>query len=79
MKGHHNTVGFLYFLAPVAALFLVFMPLSGAGLFGLNGGVGIPVYAIIVNAPFGIVTTLTAAALGGATGLPAAAAPRPVG
>src|SRR3974377_1156676 len=28
--------GFLYFLAPVLALFLIFLPMCGAGLFGLR-------------------------------------------
>ncbi len=65
LNGHHMIVGFLYFLAPVAALFLVFMPMGGMGFFGLNGGPGIMVYALMVNAPFGIVTTLAVAGLSG--------------
>jgi hypothetical protein len=69
LKGHHTAVGFMYFLAPVAALFLVFLPMRGMGLFGLNGGPGIMVHALIVNAPYGIVTTLTIAALCGRNGL----------
>ncbi len=73
LKGHHTTVGFIYFLAPVAALLLIFMPLSGMGLFGLKGGPGIMVYALIVNAPYGIVTTLAAAALSGPGGRAAGA------
>ena len=56
-------MGFLYFLAPVAALLLVFMPLGGMGLLGLNSGPGIMVYALIVNTPYGIVATLAIAAL----------------
>jgi hypothetical protein len=79
LKGSHNAVGFLYFLAPVAALFFVFFPLGGLGFFGLKGGAGIMVWAILVNAPFGIVATLTAAALGGPNASPAGAVPRPVG
>ena len=63
LKGRHKTVGFLYFLAPVAALYLIFMPMAGMGLFGLNGGPGIMVHAFIVNVPYGIVTTLAIAAL----------------
>jgi hypothetical protein len=51
LKGHQMAVGFLYFLAPVAALLLVFLPLGGMGLFGLKGGPGIMVHAFIVNAP----------------------------
>jgi hypothetical protein len=65
LKGHQMMVGFLYFLAPVAALLLVFLPMGGMGLLGLKGGPGIPVHAVIVNAPYGIVTTLAIAALGG--------------
>lgn len=61
----HRVVGFLYFLAPVAALFLVFMPRAGAGFFGLNGGPGIMVNALLANAPYGIVTTLVIGALAG--------------
>jgi hypothetical protein len=70
LKGRHKVVGFLYFLAPVAALLLIFLPMGGMGLLGLNGGPGIMVPAVIVNAPYGIVTTLAVAALGG--GLPTA-------
>jgi hypothetical protein len=44
-------VGFLYFLAPVAAFVFIFMPMRGMGLFGLKAGLGIMVHAIIVNAP----------------------------
>ena len=73
LKGHHATVGFIYFLAPVAALLLIFMPMSGMGLFGLKGGPGIMVYALIVNAPYGIVTTLAIAALSGPGGRAAGA------
>jgi hypothetical protein len=65
LKSRHKTVGFIYFLAPVTALYLIFLPLRGAGFFGLNGGPGIMVHAFIVNAPFGIVTTLAIAALSG--------------
>ena len=73
LKDHHKIVGFIYFLAPVAALLLIFMPMSGMGLFGLKGGPGIMVYALIVNAPYGIVTTLAAAALSGPGGRAAGA------
>jgi ABC-type uncharacterized transport system permease subunit len=66
-------VGFIYFLAPVAALGLIFMPLDGMGLLGLKGGPGIMVHALIANAPYGIVTTLAIAALSG-RGAPAAGA-----
>jgi hypothetical protein len=63
----HTVVGFLYFLAPLTALFLVFMPRAGAGFFGLNGGPGIMVHAFLANAPYGIVTMLAIGALGGST------------
>jgi hypothetical protein len=65
LPSHYMAVGFLYFLAPVAALLVIFLPLGGLGLLGLKGGPGIMVHAIIVNAPYGIVTTLAIAALGG--------------
>jgi hypothetical protein len=55
--------GFLYFLAPVAALFLFFLPMSGAGFFGLNKGPAFTVYLLLVNLPFGIVTALAARAI----------------
>jgi hypothetical protein len=63
LKGHHKAVGFIYFLAPLAALYVVFMPMGGMGLFGLKGGPGLMVDAFIVNSPYGIVTTLAVAAL----------------
>jgi hypothetical protein len=53
--------GFFYFLAPVLALFLFFLPMSGAGYFGLKqGGLMLTLYLLIVNAPFGIITALAA-------------------
>jgi len=56
--------GLLYFLAPVLALFLIFLPLSGAGFFGLEkGGPGFMVYLLLVNLPFGIVMALVARAI----------------
>jgi hypothetical protein len=56
-------IGFLYVLAPLAALFLFFLPQSGAGYFGLNKGPMFTVYLVLVNLPFGIVTALTARAI----------------
>jgi hypothetical protein len=57
-------VGLLYFLAPVLALFTIFLPLSGAGLFGLqHGGPMFTVYLVLVNLPFGITTALVARAI----------------
>jgi hypothetical protein len=56
--------GLLYFLAPVLALFLIFLPISGAGFFGLErGGPKLPVYLLLVNLPFGIVTALASRAI----------------
>src|SRR5437867_9738088 len=56
-------VGFLYVLAPLLALFLFFLPMSGAGYFGLHRGPTFTVYLLLVNLPFGIVTALTARAI----------------
>src|SRR2546426_12133059 len=58
LKDHHKAVGFIYFLAPIAALDLIFMPMAGMGLFGLNGGPGLMVHALIADKPYGIGTTL---------------------
>ena len=56
--------GLLYFLVPVLALFLVFLPMSGAGYFGLKqGGPMFAVYLLLVNLPYGIVTALVARAI----------------
>src|SRR5437660_4042508 len=56
--------GFLYFLAPVLALFTIFLPLSGAGFFGLEqGGPRFAVYLLLVNLPYGIITALVAMAI----------------
>ena len=53
--------GLLYFLVPVMALFLIFLPMSGAGYFGLQrGGPRFTVYLLLVNLPYGIVTALAA-------------------
>src|SRR5262245_59727686 len=53
--------GLLYFLAPVLALFLIFLPLSGAGYFGLQaGGPKFTLYLLLVNLPFGIITAMAA-------------------
>jgi hypothetical protein len=58
-------VGFLYVLAPLLALFLFFLPMSGAGYFGLHQGRTFAVYLLLVNLPFGIVTALAARAIMG--------------
>ena len=51
--------GFLYFLAPVLALFTIFLPAGALE----QGGVGFAAYLILVNVPFGIVTALVARAI----------------
>ena len=56
--------GLLYFLLPVLALFIIFLPMSGAGYFGLQrGGPMFAVYLLLVNLPYGIITALTARAI----------------
>jgi hypothetical protein len=56
--------GFLYFLVPVLALFTIFLPMSGAGYFGLQrGGPMFTVYLLLVNLPYGIVTASAARAI----------------
>ena len=56
--------GLLYFLAPVLALFTIFLPLSGAGFAGLeHGGPLFTLYLLLVNLPFGITTALVARAV----------------
>jgi hypothetical protein len=61
---HLYLFGLLYFLAPVLALFLIFLPMSGAGYFGLQqGGPMFTVYLLLVNLPFGIITALAARAI----------------
>ena len=56
--------GLLYFLAPVLALYLIFLPMSGAGYFGLRqGGPLFAAYLLLVNLPYGIITALTARAI----------------
>lgn len=56
--------GFLYVIAPMLATFLFFLPMRGAGFFGLEqAGPMFPLYVVLVNLPFGIVTALTASAI----------------
>src|SRR5688572_431557 len=48
-------VGLLYFLVPMAALFLFFFPMGGAGFFGLKASEPMfPLYVTLINVPFGI-------------------------
>ncbi len=61
---HLYLYGVLYFLAPLLALFFIFLPMSGAGSFGLRqGGPKFTLYLLLVNLPFGIVTALAARAI----------------
>ena len=61
---HLYLFGLLYFLAPVLALFTIFLPMSGAGFFGLeHGGPKFMVYLLLVNLPYGIITALAARAI----------------
>ena len=56
--------GLLYFLAPVLALYIIFLPMAGAGYFGLQrGGPMFAVYLLLVNLPYGIITALAARAI----------------
>jgi len=51
--------GFVYFLAPVLALFTIFLPMGALQ----QGGLSFAVYLILVNLPYGIVTALVASAI----------------
>ena len=56
--------GLLYFLAPVLALYTIFLPMRGAGYFGLRqGGPMFAIYLLLVNLPYGIITALAARAI----------------
>jgi len=45
----------------VLALFLIFLPMSGAGYFGLQaGGPMFTLYLLLVNLPYGIITAWAA-------------------
>ena len=58
--------GFLYVLVPLLALYIIFLPRSGAGYFGLEqGGPMFTVYLLLVNLPYGIITALAARAIMG--------------
>jgi hypothetical protein len=61
-------IGFLYFLIPMAALFLFFFPMGGAGYFGLKASEPMfPLYVTLINVPFGITIALVARAIIGKT------------
>jgi len=57
---NYYLIGWLYFLAPVLALYFIFAPMRGIGLFGLSKGLPYTFYLLLVNAPYGIVTALVA-------------------
>jgi hypothetical protein len=56
-----NVFGLLYFLAPVLALFTIFLPKGALE----QGGLSFAAYLILVNLPYGIVTALVARAIMG--------------
>jgi len=61
---HLYLFGLLFFLAPVLALYIIFLPRSGAGYFGLqHGGPMFAVYLLLVNLPYGIITAVAAKAI----------------
>jgi hypothetical protein len=51
--------GLVYFLAPVLALFTIFLPTGALQ----QGGLSFAVYLVLVNLPYGIVTALVARAI----------------
>ena len=56
--------GLLYFLAPLLALYTIFLPMRGAGYFGLQqGGPIFAAYLLLINLPYGIITALIARAI----------------
>jgi hypothetical protein len=58
--------GLVYFLAPLLATFLFFLPMGGAGYFGLKlGGPTFIIYLLLINLPFGLVIALVARAIMG--------------
>ena len=60
---HLYIFGLLYFLVPLLALYIIFLPKSGAGYFGLQKGPMFAVYLLLVNLPYGIITALAAMAI----------------
>jgi len=53
--------GLLYFLAPVLALFTIFLPKGALE----QGGLSFAVYLMLINLPYGIATALVARAIMG--------------
>src|SRR4030095_2472053 len=62
---HLYLFGLLYFLAPMAALFLIFLPLAGAGYFGLPQGPMFWLFLLLVPFPLGIAPARVARAIMG--------------
>jgi uncharacterized RDD family membrane protein YckC len=61
---HLYLFGLLYFLVPLPALYIIFLPMSGAGYFGLQrNGPMFAVYLLLINLPYGITTALAAMAI----------------
>ena len=67
-ESHYYFIGWIYFLAPVLALYLIFAPMRGIGMFGLSKGLPYTFYLLLVNSPYGIATALAAKWLRGSTG-----------
>jgi len=59
-ESHYYLIGWLYFLAPVLALYFIFAPMRGLGLFAQNKGLAFAFYLFLVNLPYGIVTAVLA-------------------
>ena len=59
-ESHYYLIGCLYFLAPVLALYFIFAPMRGLGLFGSSKGLLFTFYLLLVNVPYGIVTAILA-------------------
>ncbi len=56
--------GLLYVIVPLLALYLIFLPMGGAGFFGLKmGGPMFTFYLLLVNLPYGIIAALAARAI----------------
>ncbi len=53
-------IGWLYFFAPVLALYFIFAPMRGLGVFGESKGLAFTFYLLLVNVPYGIVTAVLA-------------------
>ena len=53
--------GLLYFIVPLLALYIIFLPMKGAGFFGIKqGGPKFTVFLLMVNLPYGVITASVA-------------------